>query len=171
VTRHRTCFFLPCILVSAFRRDLSLIGTRTLRNQGIVLIDPPSPHRPHLVRVDDDNSALFQDYSHYASGTPIIECLRSHGGLIGLPTHNTSAFKTLLSVTSGKAFDATEALAFHKNFTDINNLPSEERRAFATAIADSVNIAKINHHPTTSSATSPRSHLHFNQSAPSDFSK
>ena len=81
-------------------------------------------------------------------------------------------------MTSGKAFDATEALEFHKNFTDIKNLPPEERRAFATAIADSVsaitdsvNIAKIDQHPTASSATSPRSHLHLNQSTPSGSSK
>ena len=76
----------------------------------MVLIDLSPAHRPHLVRVGDGQSALYQDYAHYSPTTPIMKCLRNRGGLIGLPMHNPADFDDLLSVNSGKPFDAMAAL-------------------------------------------------------------
>ena len=110
-------FLLPCILVANFRRDLTLLGTRILRKQGLLLIDPPSPNRPHIVRVENDSSALFQDYLDYPPRTPGLECLRSSGGLLGLLTHKQEVFNKLLSINDGTPFDAAEALNFYFDFT------------------------------------------------------
>ena len=111
-----------------------MLGTRILRKQGLVLIDPPSPNKPHIVRVEDDSSALYQDYSNYSPGTPVIECLRSNGGLIGLATHKQGAFNQLLSINHETPFDAAEALNFYIDFTDMQRLSRDERGIYADAI-------------------------------------
>ena len=131
-------FLLPCILVANFRRDLTLLGTRILRKQGLVLIDPPSRNRPHVVRVEDNSSALYQDYSSYPAGTPIIKCPRSNGGLIGLPAHKQGVFTRLLSIMHGTPFDAAEALNFYIDFADMQRLSRDERGIYAAGINDAL---------------------------------
>ena len=147
-------FLLPCILVANFRRDLTLLGTRILRKQGLLLLDPPSPNRPHIVRVEDDSSALFQDYWDYPPGTPVLECLRSRGGLLGLPTHKQATFKELLSINDGTLFDATEALNFYLNFTDLEQLSENERGIYADAINNALSF-NLTSGPTTPLMTVP----------------
>ena len=128
--------------------DGTLLGTRILRKQGLLLIDPPSPNRPRIVRVEDDSSALFQDYWDYPPGTPALECLRSIGGLLGLPTHKQEAFNKLLSINDGTPFDATEALNFYLDFTDLQRLSENERGIYADAINDALSFNLTSGPPT-----------------------